>query len=283
MRALVTGGCGFIGSHLCYELLTHGHTVYVVDRAVGPTHAGCHRVGNGPLSLQEFADTDWPSLITHVFHLAAFSRVNPSLNNPMDAYESNSLGTIHVLEAIRRKNPGCHLIYAGTSIVGADPNANPYSYTKGLGEQHCRFYHSFYGVKVAIARFYNVYGPGAQRTGQDASVVGIFEGQYQARADLTVTGDGSQTRDFVHVKDVCAGLRVLGDAMQKGLIAVDGKTTYNFGTGCPRSIKSVAEMFQTASMNVKHIPARAGELRDSVADISAALRLGWVPDRKSVV
>jgi UDP-glucose 4-epimerase len=160
------------------------------------------------------------------------------------------------------------LVYAGSSSVYHEPEANPYSFTKAKAEEYCWLYNRHYGVEVAVARFFNVYGPRQITEGAYATVVGVFEKQRAACEQLTITGDGEQRRDFTHVSDIVDGLIAIADGEAYGEL-------YDFGTGKNHSINEVAAMFDWAS---GHIPARPGEARNTLADIGFATSvLDWRP------
>ena len=235
MHALVTGGAGFIGSHLADKLLFEGHSVTVWDNLFTGKRenvsSGCNFEER---DLRKNIETD--DKFDIIYHLGALARIQPSFENPNLTHDVNVTGTIKVLELARSLN--IPLIYAGSSSVYHDVHANPYSFTKWLGEQYCDLYSKVYGLNVGIARFFNVYGPRHLEEGPYATVIAIFEKQKRDGKPLTVTGTGEKRRDFTHVCDIVNGLYLMGKqgSELKGEI-------FNFGTGTNYSINEVAAMF----------------------------------------
>jgi UDP-glucose 4-epimerase len=268
MRYLVTGGAGFIGSHLVDQLVDEGHQVVVFDsfstgriENMNKKAVCCHRF------VQDYRDNPDATLeYDAIFHLAALPRIQPSFRNPFATHDSNVTGTIQVLElAKKNKTP---VVFAGSSSVLGDIYANPYSFSKHIGESYCTLYNKLFDVPVAIARFFNVYGPRQIEDGEYATVIGIFEKQKRQNIPLTITGNGEQRRDFTHVKDIVAGLI----AMSKDRWNAD---IFNLGSGVNYSINEIAQMFKS---HVEYIPSRPGEAISTLADISYTKeKLGWVP------
>lgn len=279
MRCIVTGGAGFVGSNLVDKLIEQGNEVIVIDNFNTGKESNLNpkaklwrkRDGAGGDICTFFVQgNDVPKgPIDVVFHLAALARIQPSFKNPVGTYDANSTGTIVALEIARKYN--ARLVYAGSSSVYHDSFANPYSYTKWLGEQHCKLYNKLYEVPVAIARFFNVYGPRQIEKGNMATVIGIFERQYRKGEPLTVTGDGKKRRDFTHVSDIVNGLITMAEENWYGAI-------FDLGTSRNYSILEVAEMFKA---KVEFIPDRPGEAQDTMADTKFTKKmLGWKPTIK---
>jgi|TARA_R100000951_G_scaffold8773_1_gene7923 nucleoside-diphosphate-sugar epimerase len=266
---LVTGGCGFIGSNLVDLLRDREYNVIVVDNLSSGKKEHCRDdveyhfhdfqdlLASGAFSTQK---------IDVIFHLAAEARIQPSFENPLYTCENNSLGTAIVCEYARTH--GCKVVYAGSSSFYGGVYLNPYSFAKWQGEEVCRMYSDVYGVNTAIMRFFNVYGPRNPLIGQYTPVVAIFENQKRTSGALTIVGDGEQRRDFTHVKDICRGLELASRGEWLAEI-------FNLGTGTNYSINELAEMFEH---EVKYIPARPGEARNTLADITKTTEfLGWKP------
>jgi UDP-glucose 4-epimerase len=272
MNILVTGGAGFIGSNLVYRLLELGHNVSVIDNlCTGKIERLKEQLDNELLEslitrdLSTYEPAGYED-IDVIFHLAAFSRVNPSFKTPKLAYKYNVNGTMNVLELARRLD--CRLVYAGSSTVD-ERYSSPYGFTKYLGEEHCRFYNILYGVRTSIARFYNVYGQNQMGSGDFATLIGIFERQKEKGEALTITGDGEQRRDFIHVSDVVEGLIAISKLDDRECGA------FNLGSGKNYSVNEIAKLM---SDNVKYIPERQGEARETLADISeTTAATGWEP------
>jgi|SaaInlV_165m_DNA_1040744.scaffolds.fasta_scaffold09711_4 UDP-glucose 4-epimerase len=269
MKALVTGGAGFVGSNLVDLLIEKGHEVTVID------DLSTGFVENVNLKASYVAadinDEFFFPNIDVCFHLAGFARIQPSFERPMDAFETNVKGTMNVLESLRKTNPDVKFIYAGTSSYYHDPYAQPYTFTKWQGEEACLLYNKAYGISVAIARFFNVYGPRQIEDGAFATVVGIFEKQKRNNQNLTVTGDGQKRRDFTHVRDICEGLLAMSEKRWNGEV-------FNLGTGVNHSIKEVADMFEPVA--VDWLPNRDGEAQETKADLEFTLKnLNWKPQK----
>jgi len=268
MRYLVTGGAGFIGSHLTDRLIKDGHEVVVWDslttgkREQVHEQARFHEISVESIHPKYHAEDGYEA----IFHLAGEARIQPSFEKPDVTHESNVTGTMKILEMARLC--GSRVIYAGSSSVYHDQYANPYSFTKLKAEEYCTLYNRLYNVPVAIARFFNVYGPRQLEDGAYATVVGIFERQAREGRSLTVTGTGEQRRDFTHVEDIVNGLLAMSESDWDAEI-------FNLGTGTNHSINEVAEMF---GRPIEYLPKRPGEADNTLADIHhSKAMLGWRP------
>ena len=262
MDILITGGSGFIGSNLVDELVKE-NKVTVWDNYDTGGHMN-------PKANHIFQDVLKPykdlSNIDIIFHLAAKARIQPSFDRPKITYETNVTGTVNMLELARKHD--AKFVYAGSSSAYFDVYANPYAFSKWNGEQCCKLYNQVYDVKVAIARFFNVYGPREYKEGTWAPVVGRFIHQWENGIPLTVTGDGEQRRDFTHVFDIVSGLI----AMSKKEWNAD---IFNLGTGTNHSINELAALFDTP---IEYTPKRPGEATTTTADISKSKELlNWNP------
>ena len=268
MNYLVTGGAGFIGSHLVDRLIDMGHQVVVVDNLstgkkdnVNPCaeFLQCDVNGGTPFPALEF---------DVIFHLAAFARIQPSFDKPSATHHANVNSTLQVLEWTRAHHKGARIVYAGTSSMYHDRYANPYTFTKGIGEDYCTLFNRVFGIPVAIARFFNVYGPRQLEEGAYATVVGIFEKQRRDGVPLTITGDGEKRRDFTHVSDIVEGLIAMSHDEWDCEV-------FNLGTGRNHSINELADLFKHEKV---YIPERPGEAQTTLADISFTQeKLGWTP------
>ncbi|MBU3749051.1 MAG: NAD-dependent epimerase/dehydratase family protein [Mycobacterium sp.] len=286
-RSLVTGGAGFIGSNLVDYLLARGHDVVVVDDESATMNEkfywnpGAHNHKINILNV-----TEMRSLfdgIDYVFHLAAESRLQPAILNPIEAVQKNVVGTAVVLQCAREASVK-RLIYSSTSSVygrNNPPNSenqavdclNPYSLSKLHGEQLCKLFTDHYGLKCVILRYFNVFGERSPARGQYALVTGIFLDQHRNGRSLTVVGDGSQRRDFVYVQDVCeanflAATSPIDDAWFG--------QAFNVAAGKNLAIIDLARLI---SDDIQFIERRPGEAETTLACIDKiADVIGWRPN-----
>lgn len=280
---LVTGVGGFIGSHLADALVAHGMRVRGFDNFA----AGSRAYVNPAVELHEGDVRDPASLppafaaVDCVFHTAALPRVMLSIEHPVETHMTNVIGTINVLIAARAAGVR-RVIYSGSSSVyGAQatlplresmtPNPlNPYALQKLTGEQYMRIFHGLFGIETLTLRYFNVYGPRMTVEGAYVTVISVFIRQRLAGQPLTIHGDGQQTRDFTHVRDVVRANLLAMDAA-----VADGRAI-NIGRGSAISVNRVAAMVGGPTIN---LPPRPGDARDTLADISQAHEiLGWEPE-----
>jgi UDP-glucose 4-epimerase len=287
MLDLVTGGAGFIGSHLVDHLAASGRRVRVLDNfAVGRrANLEQHR-GNAAVEIVgcDVADKAKVELacggVERVFHLAARADVVPSIQDPEDYFRSNVDGTFVILEAAR-KHKVKRLVYVASSSCYGIPDTYPtpeaapvdpqypYALTKYVGEQLVLHWAQVYGLPAVSVRFFNVYGPRARTSGTYGAVFGVFLAQLLAGKPLTIVGDGEQTRDFTFVSDVVDALVTVAKSDKIGEI-------YNVGSGKPVSVNELVRLL--GSPPTVHIPKRPGEPDCTFADISKIERdLGWKP------
>jgi UDP-glucose 4-epimerase len=284
---VVTGGAGFIGSHLVDRLINEGRQVRVLDNfAIGRRSNLKQHDGDAHLDVVEgdVADAGLVSSVIdgaeRVFHLAARADVVPSIQEPEAYFRANVDGTFAVLEAARRHGVQRLVYVASSSCYGipdvyptpestpADPRY-PYALTKYLGEQLAMHWAQVYRLPVVSVRFFNVYGPRARTSGTYGAVFGVFLAQLLAGKPLTIVGDGSQTRDFTFVSDVVDALLVVAESNKIGEI-------YNVGSGKPVSVNELVRLLGAPA--TEHIPKRPGEPDCTWADISKIQReLGWNP------
>lgn len=268
MRYLVTGGAGFIGSHLVDFLVQDGHQVVVLDSFTTGTPLNmnkkavyCHKF------VQDTRDNPNATLVYDaIFHLAAHARIQPSFDDPFEVHDTNVTGTIKILELAKKTKT--RVVFAGSSSVLHDVFANPYAFSKHIAEQYCILYNKLFQVPVCVARFFNVYGPRQIEDGRYATVMGVFEKQKRENKSITITGDGEQRRDFTHVRDIVSGLIAMSKKDWNGDV-------FNLGTGINYSINEIAAMFESP---VEYIPQRKGEAKITLADINETKqKLGWTP------
>lgn len=285
-KALVTGGAGFIGSHLVDRLLADGHEVVVLDNfSTGRPQNLAHQKGNPRLSLVQADVRDQAKIAPHfqgaswVFHLAALADIVPSIERPTDYFQANVDGTQSVLEAARAAGVK-RFVYAASSSCYGIPDAYPtpetadirpqypYALTKRLGEELALHWGQVYGMPVVSTRFFNVYGPRSRTSGTYGAVFGVFLAQKIHGKPFTVVGDGSQTRDFTFVTDVAAALVAAAGSTISGQI-------FNVGSGNTYSVNRLVELLDGP---VTFVPKRPGEPDCTFADIGKIKKaLGWAP------
>ena len=293
MKVIVTGGAGFIGSHIVDRLIEENHHVIVIDNE----SAECHNqfYYNDKAHNYKFDICDYENIrplfdgVDYVFHLAAEARIQPSLTNPLLTVRTNSLGTTTVLQCAREAGVK-RVIYSSTSSAYGrkhflnnywwkglsedmeDDCLTPYSVSKVSGEKMCKMYSELFGLDTAILRYFNVYGEREPTKGQYAPVIGLFLRQKNAGQPMTIVGDGEQRRDFTYIKDV-VDANIL-------CMKCEGELSgemFNIGTGKNYSINEIAEMIGGDKI---YIPERKGESRVTLANRSKAENiLGWFPKR----
>ena len=275
MKILVTGGAGFIGTNLIKRLLKDGHEVVSIDNySTGKKEneqKGCKYFDVDLRLTKDYSFfMDNPDVI---FHIAALPRIQPSFEAPSITFNSNVVSTQNICEWART-NGNIPVVYAGSSSIHGDKYANPYTFTKWLGEEVCKMYSNIFKLPVTICRFYNVYGHHQASDGAYCNVLGIFERQFKNGEPLTITGDGEQRRDFTNVEDIV-----------DGLIRVSHRTTlgrhigeeFEFGNGKNYSINELVEGFGKEYPK-EYIPKWEGEVRESLCvDTKARKELGWTP------
>jgi len=270
MKCVVTGGAGFIGSHLVEQLIKQGHEVSVLDNL----STGHREYCNNCFFEQVDLSTVCPSLdgVDVVFHLAALADIVPSIDNPIKYYNSNVTSTINVLEESRKSKVRKFIYAASASCYGIPQNIPvketdyidpkyPYALTKYLGEQLVLHWGKVYKMPVVSLRLFNVYGPRSRTTGAYGAVFGIFLTQLYYNKPLTIVGDGYQTRDFIYVSDVI-------DAFVKAANYGGNENIFNIGTGKQNTINYLADML--GGKERIFIPERPNEPKYIYADISKA-------------
>ena len=231
MRILVTGGCGFIGSHLVEKLTHLGHEVTVIDNL--STGQSLPQYG---FVKADIRDCDFPDCDI-IFHVAAKASIPDSLNNPYESHTNNVNGTLRVIEFARTKN--IPIIFSGSSSVYDDHQnikpVSPYALQKLICEQYLELYQKLYGLQSVVLRYFSVYGPRQPDYGSYQTVMSIFLNQKKAGLPFTITGNGEQRRDFVHVQDVVA-------ANIEAAKKIKGFEVKDIGTGVNHSVNEVADM-----------------------------------------
>jgi UDP-glucose 4-epimerase len=285
-RAAVSGGAGFIGSHLVQRLLGDGQDVLVLDDfSTGRMENLAHVKEMDGLTVHQVDVSEHTELallfdgIDWVFHLAALADIVPSVQRPLAYHQANVDGTMTVLEAARHAGVK-RFIYAGSSscygITDEFPTPEtapirpmyPYALTKWVGEQYVLHWNRVYKLPCVSLRLFNVYGPRARTTGAYGAVFGVFLAQKLAGKPFTVGGDGTQARDFTFVTDVVDAFVCAAESDIEGEVV-------NVGSGGTYSINYLVSLL---GGDVVHVPKRPGEPDCTLADISKIARvLGWQP------
>jgi UDP-glucose 4-epimerase len=287
--AVVTGGAGFIGSHMVDLLVERGFSVRIIDNLVGGREANIAHHASSP--DVEFRDADIRDFkpgdpffdgVRYLFHFAGIGDIVPSIERPLEYMSVNVQGTVHMLECARAASNGRgveRFVYAASSSCYGladtptteshriDPRY-PYALSKYQGEQASFHWHQVYRLPVNSVRIFNAYGTRSRTSGAYGAVFGVFLRQKLAGKPFTVVGDGTQRRDFLYVTDVAAAFLAAAETERVGRI-------YNLGAGNPQSVNRLVELL---GGDVVHIPKRPGEPEVTHADISRITsELGWRP------
>ncbi|MEO8561377.1 MAG: NAD-dependent epimerase/dehydratase family protein [bacterium] len=293
--AIVTGGAGFIGSHVAERFLREGWTVHIIDNLVSgkreniPAAATFHELDiRDPAAAQLVAESKPDAIV----HLAAQMDVRKSVEDPAYDASVNVLGSLNLLEAVRKQSPRARFVFASTggALYGDNttpPNAedfkkdpeSPYAITKLSVELYMAYYGRVHKLDTVAMRFGNVYGPRQDPHGE-AGVVAIFSGRILRGQPLTIFGDGLQTRDYVYVGDVAEALWVAATKALPAVGLLDARG-FNVGTGVGTSVVELAKSLLEAAgttVPIQFAPRRPGEAQESFLDVSKAERLlGWRP------
>ena len=287
MISLVTGGAGFIGSNLVDYLIEQGHEVICVDNESAECNdkfywndKACNIIGD--ITDYDFIKNCFKD-VDYVFHLAAESRLQPAIKNPIEAVYKNCVGTTTVLQCAREAGVK-RFVYSSTSSgYGFNPSPNvetqpddclnPYSASKVAAEKFCKMYSDLYGLETVVLRYFNVFGERSPRRGQYAPVIGIFDRQRLSGEALTIVGDGTQRRDFIYVGDVAKANLIAAEAnLDKKYFG----QVFNMGSGINYSVQEIADAI---SDNQTYIPKREGEMETTWSNIEKASEiLGWKPE-----
>ena len=284
MKAIVTGGAGFIGSHLVDTLLGEGISVTVLDNfSTGRPENLDHikdqikliecDISKAGIWEKEFDGADW------VIHLAALADIVPSINDPEAYFHANVVGTLNVLQASKKYKIKRFIYSASSSCYGIPavyPTPEdapmvpqyPYALTKRLGEELVIHWAKLYNLPALSLRFFNVYGPRSRTSGTYGAVFGVFLAQKLAQEPMTIVGDGNQTRDFTYVTDIA-------NAIMAALLSSKLAEIYNVGSGATISVNRISELI---GGEIVYIPKRPGEPDCTFADISKINEeLNWEP------
>ena len=285
IKSLITGGAGFIGSHLVDALLKQGHDIIVLDNfSTGRSENLAHVASKIQLVECDISQNkkkwqDYFKGVGWVFHMAALADIVPSIERPKEYFQSNVNGTFNILEASRKNNVK-NIIYSASSSCYGIPDEYPtketadirpqypYALTKYLGEQLIMHWSQVYEIPAISLRFFNVYGPRSRTSGTYGAVFGVFLAQKLAGEPFTVVGDGTQTRDFTFVSDVVDAIIAAAESNVSGeIINIGSDNTY-----------SVNHLVELLGGDVVHIPKRPGEPDCTWADITKAKQLlNWKP------
>jgi UDP-glucose 4-epimerase len=270
-NVLVTGGAGFVGSHLCEELVKRNYKVTSLDNyymgSVDNHVDGVTYIEGETSNISSLIDFSPDS----IYHLGEYSRVEQSFDDIVDVFRLNKLGTFSVLEFARKV--GCKIIYAGSSTKFGDGGLgraqSPYAWTKASNTELVENYGTWFNVPYAIVYFYNVYGKREISDGKYATLIALFRQKVLKNKSLTVVKPGSQKRNFTHVKDIVEGLILVGE---------NGYGD-EFGIGAPESysILEVAKMF---SDEIEFLPERPGNRMTADVMVEKTKALGWSPKIK---
>ena len=283
--AVVTGGAGFIGSHMVDLLLASQYEVRVLDNLSGGHEANLkHHQSNPKYTFRRFdinelePDNGLFQNARYVFHFAGIGDIVPSIERPTPYLQTNGQGTVRVLEAARAANIGKFVYAASSSCYGlADTPTNehhpiapqyPYALSKFQGEQAAFHWHKVYGLPVNSIRIFNAYGTRVRTTGLYGAVFGVFFKQKLSAQPFTVVGNGEQTRDFVYVTDVAKAFLAAAETSRVGEV-------YNVGAGAPQSINRLVNLI---GGEIVYVPKRPGEPDCTWADITRiTTQLDWAP------
>ena len=284
---IVTGGAGFIGSHLVDRLVEQGRSVRVLDNFSNGSESNIeHHKNNSNVDVVDVDVGDYERLrdlfkgVKNVYHLAALADIVPSINEPDKYFNSNVIGTYNVVRSAEQANAG-KLIYAASSSCYGIPDQfptpetaaikpqYPYALTKRLGEEIVMHWGQVYKLPVLSLRLFNVYGPRARTGGTYGAVFGVFLAQLSNKKPLTIVGDGTQTRDFTFVSDVVDAFMLAAKSEKKGLIL-------NVGSKKTFSVNYLVSLL--GAKNIEYIPKRPGEPDCTWADVREIQKhLKWRP------
>ena len=284
-KAIVTGGAGFIGSHMVDLLLKKGFSVTMLDNFSGghkkniKQHQKNRKFKIIKIDIRKLKpNASFFKSVDYVFHFAGIGDIVPSIDKPAEYMDVNVQGTIKVLEASRINNVKKFVYAASASCYGLNESRitekdpikleHPYALSKYLGERSVLHWHKVYKLPINVIRIFNAYGPRVRTTGAYGAVFGVFFKQYLSNKPLTIVGDGNQSRDFVFVSDVVNAFYRAATTKFVGEI-------FNVGTGNPTSIKQLANLIGGKTIS---LPDRPGEPRKSEANINKIIsKLNWKP------
>ena len=289
-KVVVTGGAGFVGSHLTELLLSRGYHVIIIDDLSTGKKANIEPLLKSMrVEFIQGSITDPPLLqnlfqgVYYVFHQAAIPSVPRSIQDPLSTNKANITGTLNVLLAARDNNVKKVIYASSSSVYGDTPTLpkredmvshpqSPYALTKLVGEYYCYIFHQIYDLPTICLRYFNVYGPRQDSDSQYAAVIPIFIARVSQNKPPIIYGDGEQTRDFTFVKDV----------IQANIIGAESDAcgVFNIGRGENSTLNDLAKTITDLmgkDLQSEYHPPRVGDVRDSLADISKARAIGYEP------
>ena len=285
MKAIVTGGAGFIGSHMVDLLVKENFEVLVIDNLINGRVENINKSSNVKFLKADISDysvsfDEYFEDVDYVFHFAAIADIVPSINNPLLYHKANVDGTINILEAAKKSKNLKKFVYAASSSCYGIPDTYPtletssikpeypYAHTKRIGEEYVLHWGQIYKIPVVSMRFFNVYGPRHRTSGTYGAVFGVFLAQLLNNKPLTIVGDGEQTRDFTFVTDVV-------DACYIAAKSDITNEIFNVGSDNTYSVNYLVELLGGEKV---YIPKRPGEPDCTYADISKIKKmLNWTP------
>ena len=285
MKAIVTGGAGFIGSHMVDLLVKEKFELLVIDNLINGREENINKSSNVKFLKADISDysvslDEYFEDVDYVFHFAAMADIVPSINNPLLYHKANVDGTINILEAAKKSKNLKKFVYAASSSCYGIPDTYPtletssikpeypYAHTKRIGEEYVLHWGQVYKLPVVSMRFFNVYGPRHRTSGTYGAVFGVFLAQLLNNKPLTIIGDGEQTRDFTFVTDVV-------DACYTAAKSNITNEIFNVGSDNTYSINYLVELLGGEKV---YIPKRPGEPDCTYADISKIKKmLNWAP------
>jgi UDP-glucose 4-epimerase len=280
MKSLVTGGLGFVGSNLVDMLVELGDDVWVLDNLSSESSSMNNKNEKVNYTIGDVQDINEHFTgfeFDRIFHLAAEARIQPSFERPLSYFDSNTMGTAAVCEFARLS--GCKsLVYATTSSKNhGTPYLTPYTFSKVAGEGIVKTYAECFDMNCGMATFFNVYGPREPQIGEWATVVAKFGRQWKEGDQLTVVGDGEQTRDFTHVEDICKGLIMISETNSKG-------DNFDLGRGMPISILEVAKLWTNDDKSrINFVSLRKNEGQHTLCNVEETFNnLGWKAEKNLI-
>lgn len=286
-KVLITGGAGFIGSHLAEELVRQGKEIVIIDilrtgkleNLSGIRHTFINAdIRDYDALKSALAGCRW------IYHLAALTSVVESMNKIEECISINLKGTLNVLRAAQENGIQKVFFASSAAVYGESPELpktenmrlepkSPYAITKADGEYYCDLYNDFFGVATVSARFFNVFGERQDPSSAYASAIPIFIKKALCNEPITIYGDGTQTRDFIYVKDIVKTLIFLMESSSNGV--------YNIGYGVKNDINSLVDLIKElvdSNSEISYFPERAGEIKHSFASVDKLMNLGFEPD-----